>query len=140
MDAGDLVPDELIVEMVLDHVLGADSSPSFVLDGFPRTVPQAEAAYAQATKHDRTLHAVVCLDIDHDALLARLEQRGQDSGRADDTRRTVLHRIEEYEKKTLPLLDYYAGREILVRVDAVGEVDEVTERIRAALDALLPDA
>jgi adenylate kinase len=136
MERGDLVPDELILATVLEQVLGPDTPTSFVLDGFPRTVAQAQAAYERAVEVERTLHAVVFLDIGHDELLARLEQRGRDSGRADDTAATALHRIEEYEQKTLPLLDYYSGRDILLRVDAVGEVDEVTGRIFAALDGL----
>lgn len=131
MERGDLVPDELILEMVLDDVLGAGSAPSFVLDGFPRTVAQATAAYEQAARVGRVLDAVVCLDIGHDELMARLLDRG----REDDTRETVRHRIEEYEAKTLPLLDYYAGRELLVRIDAIGDVGEVTGRITAALEA-----
>jgi adenylate kinase len=139
MERGDLVPDELILGMVLDGVLGPDSPPSYVLDGFPRTVAQARAAYERAVPSDRVLDAVVCLDIDHDELIVRIEQRGRESGRADDNDvRTVLHRVEEYEQKTLPLLDYYAGRDILIRIDAVGDIDEVTERITAALDALPP--
>ena len=133
MDRGDLVPDELILGMVLDDVLGPESEPSFVLDGFPRTVAQAKAAYEQATATGRTVHAVVCLDIAHDELLRRLEQRGQESGRADDTAATVRHRIEEYEQKTLPLLDYYDERDVLLRIDAMGDIDEVTERIVRAL-------
>lgn len=136
MVRGDLVPDELILGMVLDRVLGPDSPPSYVLDGFPRTVAQARAAYERALEADRVLDAVVCLDIDHDELLARLEQRGKDSGRADDDTQTVLHRIEQYEQKTLPLLDYYDGRDILIRIDAVGDIDDVTARIVEALDAL----
>lgn len=139
MERGDLVPDELILGMVLDGVLGPDSPPSYVLDGFPRTVAQARAAYEQAVASDRVLDAVVCLDIDHDELITRIEQRGRESGRVDDNdARTVLHRVEEYEQKTLPLLDYYAGRDILIRIDAVGEIDDVTARITAALDALPP--
>ena len=137
MERGDLVPDELILGMVLEDVLGPSSPPSYVLDGFPRTVMQAKAAYEQAVASDRVLDAVVFLEIEHDELLARLEQRGSDSGRADDTKQTVLHRIEEYEEKTLPLLDYYDGRDILLRIDATGDVDEVTERIVAALDEQL---
>lgn len=129
MERGDLVPDALILGMVLEQVLGGTAPASYVLDGFPRTVAQAEAAYEHARAADRTLHAVVCLDIAHDELVARLADRG----RSDDDAATVLHRIDEYEHKTLPLLDYYAGRGILVRVDAVGEVDEVTERIVQAL-------
>ncbi|MEX2292061.1 MAG: adenylate kinase [Mycobacteriales bacterium] len=135
MHRGDLVPDELILGMVLEDVLGASSPPSYVLDGFPRTVAQARAAYEKAVATDRVLDAVLCLDIDHDTLIERLDQRRLESGRADDDERTVRHRIEEYEHKTLPLLDYYAGRDILIRIDAAGEVDDVTARICAALDA-----
>lgn len=136
MDRGDLVPDELILGMVLEDVLGACSPPSYVLDGFPRTVAQARAAYEKAVATDRVLDAVLCLDIDHDTLIERLGQRGLESGRADDDEQIVRHRIEEYEHKTLPLLDYYAGRDILIRIDAAGAVDDVTARITAALDAL----
>lgn len=137
MQRGDLVPDELILDTVLDAILGPDDG-GFVLDGFPRTVAQARASYERAVQAGRTLHAVVSLDIDHDELIARLEKRGQESGRVDDDADTVLHRIAEYGAKTLPLLDYYAGRDLLVRVDAVGTVDEVTERIVRALEPLLP--
>lgn len=136
MDRGDLVPDDLILGMVLEDVLGPSSPASFVLDGFPRTVAQAKAAYEQALASDRVLDAVLSLDLDHDELVRRLEARGQDSGRVDDDMQTVLHRIEEYEQKTLPLRDYYDGRDILIRIDAVGSVDEVSARIYAALDAL----
>lgn len=136
MDRGDLVPDDLILSMVLNDVLGPSSPPSYVLDGFPRTVAQAKAAYEQARGTDRVLHAVICLDIDHEQLMERLEQRGRESGRADDTEQTARHRIEEYEDKTLPLLAYYDGRDILIRVDAAGPVDAVTSRIFAAIDAL----
>lgn len=134
MDRGDLVPDELILGMVLDDVLGPMSPPSYVLDGFPRTVAQAKAAYEQAIASDRVLDAVICLVIEHDELFARLEQRGQETGRADDAVDTVRHRIEEYEQKTLPLLEYYTGRDILIRIDAAGSVDDVTARIAAELE------
>lgn len=134
MDRGDLVPDELIVEMVLAGVLGPDSPESYVLDGFPRTVRQAEAAYEQARKADRVLHAVVCLELSHELLVERLEERGRQLGRSDDTQATVRHRIEEYEAKTLPLIDYYEGRGILLRIDADGDVDVVTQRILDVLD------
>lgn len=136
MDRGDLVPDELVLAMVLEDVLGADSPQSFVLDGFPRTVAQARAAYEQAVATDRVLDAVVCLDIGHEHLIERLEQRGRETGRSDDNEQTVRHRIEEYEQKTLPLLAYYDGRGILVRVDAMGDVDEVSGRVLAALEEL----
>lgn len=135
MDRGDLVPDPLLVEMVLEDVLGPNSPPSYVLDGFPRTLGQAQAAYEQAVRSDRILQAVVCLDIGHEELMARLEQRGQELGRQDDNETTIRQRIEEYEHKTLPLLEYYAGRGILVRLEGTGAIDEVTARIFAALEA-----
>lgn len=137
MDRGDLVPDALILSMVLEHVLGPESSPSFVLDGFPRTVSQAEAAYERAAATDRTLDAVVWLDLDQDLLLERLEQRGRESGRADDEEATIVHRIEEYERLTRPLLQYYDGRDLLVRVDAAGDIDEVFTATCERLDAIL---
>ena len=137
MDRGDLVPDELILEMVLEHVLGPESPPSFVLDGFPRTVSQAEAAYERASASERTLDAVVWLDLEQDLLLERLEQRGRDAGRADDAEATIVHRIHEYERLTRPLLRYYDGRDLLVRVDAAGEIDEVFAAICERLDAIL---
>ena len=137
MDRGDLVPDELILSMVLDDVLGPDSPPSYVLDGFPRTVAQAKASYQRAVETDRTLDAVVWLDLDQDVLLERLEQRGRETGRADDSTATILHRIKEYERLTRPLLEYYDGRDILVRVDAAGDVDEVTSSVLEPLDAIV---
>jgi len=136
MDRGDLVPDELLVEVVLEDVLGPHSPPSYLLDGFPRTLPQAKAAYEQAVRSDRILQAVICLDISHQELIARLDQRGKEHGRPDDNKATIRHRIEEYEQKTRPLLDYYAGRGILVRLDGTGEIDEVTARIFVALEAM----
>lgn len=136
MDRGELVPDEVILGMVLDDVLGPSSPPSYVLDGFPRTVAQARAAYEQAVASDRILDAVVSLDLDHEELVRRLEQRGRESGRVDDDQETVRYRIEEYEQKTRPLLSYYDGRDILLRVDAAGDPDDVFARICAELDAL----
>ena len=136
MDRGDLVPDELILGMVLSDVLGPSSEPSFILDGFPRTVAQAQAAYEQAVASDRILHAVISLDLEQEELVRRLEKRGLETGRVDDDQETVVHRIEEYEQKTRPLLRYYDGRDLLIRVDAVGDPDDVFARICAELDAL----
>lgn len=136
MDRGDLVPDELILGMVLSDVLGPTSPPSYILDGFPRTVAQARAAYEQAVAAGRTLHAVISLDLASDELVRRLEKRGQQTGRVDDQEVTVRHRIEEYEQKTRPLLRYYDGRDLLIPVDATGDPDAVFERICAELDAL----
>lgn len=136
MDRGDLVPDELILGMVLEDVLGPESAPGYVLDGFPRTVAQARAAYEQAVASDRVLDAVISLELEPEELVRRIEQRGRETGRADDDAETVQHRIQEYERKTRPLLSYYRDREILLSVDAAGEPDDVFARIVAAVEAL----
>jgi adenylate kinase len=134
MQRGDLIADELVIAMVLDVVLGPGSVGGFVLDGFPRTVPQATAAYAAARRQGVTLQVVVFLEISHEELLGRLAARRVDSGRADDTEATIRHRIEVYMDQTLPLVDYYARRRILRRVDATGTIDEVTARVFDAID------
>ena len=133
LSSGDLVSDGIVMDLLRRPVETANRQGGYVLDGFPRTVAQAEAAYEHAVAADRTLHAVVCLDISHDLLLERIEDRGRSSGRSDDTPSTVLHRIEEYEQKTLPLLDYYAQREKLVQVNGARPVSEVSWSIAVQL-------
>jgi adenylate kinase len=140
MRRGDLIADELVIAIVLERVLGPNAGNGFVLDGFPRTVPQATAAYEVARRHGITLNSVVLLDLPLDLLTARLTARGEQSGRADDTLDTIRHRIEVYLDQTLPLVDYYAGRGILCRVDATGTIDEVTARVFAAVDLQLTAA
>jgi adenylate kinase len=132
MARGDLVPDDLILSMVVDRLTNPVPAAGYVLDGFPRTLPQATAAYEVARAAGLTLDAVVFLEIGHDELIRRLAHRG----RTDDTTETIIHRIDVYEEQTLPLLDYYDGRAILHHVDAVGTIDEVTARVLDALDRL----
>jgi adenylate kinase len=137
MRRGDLIADDLVIGMVLDEVLRPAAANGFVLDGFPRTVPQAIAAYDLARQHDVTLKAVVLLDLPTEQLMTRLTERREQVGRIDDTEATIRHRIEVYVAKTLPLVDYYSGRGILRRVDATGTIDEVTGRVFAAVDEQL---
>jgi len=125
--AGDLVGDELIEDLLYEPFLQASREGGFILDGFPRTLHQAERAFQIALDAGATLHAVVHLDVPPQVLLDRALSR--DEGRADDNQATVRHRIEVYEKQTQPLVDYYAGRGILVSVDGLGTPDEVFERI-----------
>ncbi len=138
MDDGGLVPDELVIAMILD-AMGGDDEPmdEFLLDGFPRTLVQARAAYGWAVNNDRTFDAVIMLEVPEDELVRRLVQRGVDSGRSDDTEAVIRHRLEVYEQNTAPLVDFYAGRNILLRIDGTGSVEEVTERIEAGLDSLI---
>lgn len=136
MERGDLVPDLLMGAVILERLVEPDASKGFVLDGFPRTLTQAQAAYGVAKETGKTFHAVVCLEIPHAELIRRIEERGRAMGRTDDTPATVRHRIAVYEEKTAPLREYYTGRGIFLSIDGTGSVDEVTARIFAALDRI----
>jgi adenylate kinase len=139
MDASRPVPAELVIDMVLRRIGGDGGAPmaSFLLDGFPRTLAQARAAYEWGAAHDRTFHAVILLEVPEDELVRRLVQRGREGGRSDDSEEVIRQRLAVYEENTAPLIDFYDQRGILVRVDGTGPVDEVTERVEAALAPLL---
>ena len=137
MDGGELVPDRLVVDLVARHLAGPEPLPGFVLDGFPRTLPQAKTAYDWGRAHDRTFDAVVSLDVPEDELVRRLLERGRRAGRTDDTEDTIRRRLTVYKKNTQPLLDFYRDRGVLLEIDGTGTVEEVTTRIRDALDPLV---
>jgi adenylate kinase len=130
MERGELVPDALMIELIderLDHVRG------FVLDGFPRNVSQAEALAEELSGLDESLEAVVLLDVPHDELVDRLTRRATEQGRSDDDPDTVRHRLGVYAEETEPLIGYYASEGLLVRVDGVGSVAEIADRVRTGL-------
>jgi adenylate kinase len=126
MDRGDLVPDAVVLDMLRKPVVEATASGGYVLDGFPRTVDQAEAAYAVAKDLGVAVQVAVNLEVDPASLVERLVARGVETGRSDDTPDVIAHRIEVYEQRTRPLLDYYAERERLVTVNGDRPIDEVT--------------
>jgi adenylate kinase len=134
MDRGDLVPDEVMIGMVLERVGEGDCADGFVLDGYPRTVPQAEALDERLDELGCSLDAVVSLQIDEDELRDRLARRAEEQDRVEDEDEGAIHRrMDLFNRETGPLLDYYDRKGLLVRVDAAGEVDEVIERIAGAL-------
>jgi adenylate kinase len=134
MDRGDLVPDDVIIDMVLERVAEVDCADGFVLDGFPRTVPQAQALDKRLDELGCPLDAAVSFEIDEDELRRRLAARAEEQDRAeDDDEGAIRRRLQLFNCETEPLLDYYDRRGLLVRVDAEGELDEVTERIASAL-------
>jgi adenylate kinase len=135
MERGDLVPDEVVIDMVLERVGEPDCVAGFVLDGFPRTVPQAEALDRRLGELDRPLDATVGLEVEEAELRRRLAERAREQDRSDDDEQAVRQRLELFASETGPLLDYYRRQGLLVRVDAVGEVGDVTERIAEALAA-----
>jgi adenylate kinase len=134
MDRGDLVPDELVIAMVMERLGESDGGAGFVLDGFPRTVNQAEALDLRLAGLGVPLHAVLCFEAAEEELLRRLAGRAAAQHRADDAEQTIRHRLEVFAIKTRPLIDYYAHRGLLITVDAIGPIEVVTKRILAALE------
>ncbi|MGA7098015.1 MAG: adenylate kinase [Acidimicrobiia bacterium] len=127
MKAGDYVPDEVTVAMLAERMAEPDAEPGFILDGFPRTEAQVDAL--DDLIGEDALDAVVVFDVDEGALADRLLARG----RADDTEETIRTRFKIYQDQTAPLLRTYGDRGLLVRVDGIGDMDEITERIVTAL-------
>jgi adenylate kinase len=134
MDQGELVPDDVMIDMVLERVGEADCADGFVLDGFPRTVPQAEALERRLAELGRPLDAVVAFEVGEDELRDRLAGRAEEQDRAEDEDEDAIRRrLELFDQETAALLDFYAGRGLLARVEAEGDPDEVAGRIAAAL-------
>lgn len=133
MDAGEYVPNEVTNAMVRDRLAQPDAQNAFLLDGYPRTLEQVEELDAILSDLGTTLDAVLALTVDSEELIARLLKRAEISGRSDDTEDVIRHRQEVYELETAPLLRVYRARGLLVEVDGMGTIDEVTARIDAAL-------
>lgn len=162
MDAGELVPDPVILGLVREVIEGAPAAKGFIMDGFPRTIPQAEGVDAMLAEIDRPIDTVVALDVDDDALVKRLSGRRScpDCGavfnlffdppktdercdrcgadlvqRADDSRETVVHRLAVYKEQTAPIIAYYVGRGVLVhRVAGDRPINEVQANILRIVD------
>jgi adenylate kinase len=135
LDRGDLVPDDLVLSLIKDRIVAASKdSGGYVLDGFPRNLPQAEAAAQFARETGTSAQAVVYLDAPADVLVGRLAGRGEN--RADDSAAVARHRLEVYTEYTQPLVDYYAARGILVKIDAAAPIDAVSQQIFSALDRI----
>ena len=134
---GDLVPDELVIEMLSMPVLEAASNGGYVLDGFPRTLRQAEEAYSVAQRIEGVeLQAVVHLQVSQEELRNRLRARAHREGRLDDTELALEHRFKVFDVETRPLLGFYAKRGILVDINGEQSVQDVFAAITAAIDAI----
>ena len=131
MDRGDLVPDDVIVAMVRDAIARAGDAP-IVLDGFPRSVPQADALADALAGHDRELSGALLIDVPDDIVVERISGRGQ--GRSDDNPETVRERLRVYHDETAPLVGYYDERGLLRRVDGSGDPDAVYEQVRRSAE------
>ncbi len=136
MDAGEYVPDEITNRMVRNRIDEEDAEPGFLLDGYPRTLAQVQELDGMITFTGHRLDAAVVLTVDAEELVARLLERAESSGRSDDTEDVIRRRQEVYTEQTEPLIGVYRERGILVEVDGMGTVDEVTQRIFEALDVV----
>lgn len=134
--AGDLVPDGIVMDILRKPIVGASAAGGYVLDGFPRTVEQAQAAYPVAVDLGVEVQVVVHLLVPRDELVRRLLERGAGSRRVDDTAAVIEHRLDVYEARTVPMLDYYAAREQVITVDGEHSVDEVSSEIITALEKI----
>ena len=133
MEAGEYVPDALTNEIVADRLGEADARAGFLLDGYPRTPDQVDELDRILAAENAALDVVVLLVADADVVVARLLKRATEQGRLDDTEEVIRHRMNVYVDQTSPIIDGYDKRNLVVRVNALGAVDEVTARIVDAL-------
>jgi adenylate kinase len=135
MDRGEYVPDSLTNDLVRDRLAKPDAEAGFLLDGYPRTVDQVQELDAILSESGRKLDVVVQLTADYEELVRRLAGRAALEGRADDTPDVIRRRLEVYDEQTAVLIDIYAARGLVARIDGLGEIAEVTGRIIEALEA-----
>jgi adenylate kinase len=137
LDKGELVPDEIVIDIIAQRYDQPDCAGGAVFDGFPRTIPQAEALDKMLERRRRQIDLVIELKVDDAVLLARVEQRIKEGGvlRSDDTPETLAHRLSVYYKNTAPLIGYYRDQGKLKTVDGMAPIDTVTGQVAALLDA-----
>ena len=133
MDRGALVPDEVMIGIVRERLAQEDTERGFILDGFPRTVAQAEALARLTEEQKQSIEHVISIEVPQEELLQRLAGRRQLEGRHDDTDETIRRRLEVYERDTAPLIDYYRRQGLLRCIAGVGTVDEIFQRITVVL-------
>lgn len=137
IDNGDLVPDEVTIKMLQDEVDKNPEAAGFIFDGFPRTTAQAEALDDFLESKQMVIAGTIALEADDEVLIARLLERGKESGRSDDQDESkIRNRFEEYNEKTAPLKDYYQSQNKFFSVNGIGEISEITNRLSAVIEAL----
>ena len=133
MDAGDNVPDSLTNDLITDRLEQPDCAGGFLLDGYPRTVDQVRHLDDFLAEHHASLDVVVQLLADADVVVERLRKRALEQGRSDDDESVVRHRLDVYAQQTAPLIDIYVARGLVVAIDGLGEISDVTSRIMQGL-------
>lgn len=135
MDKGELVPDEVTVAMVKERLSQPDCSDGAILDGFPRTLAQAEALDSMLDELGGRIDIVVYIEVDTEVLVERLLKRAEKEGRADDNEETIRNRMRVYREQTQPLLDFYEERGLLVKVDGDQSIEGVHADVKAVVEA-----
>jgi adenylate kinase len=133
-DAGDLVPDDQMIELIRERLSVSDTAEGFILDGFPRTVAQAEALDRALDEIDRELTAVLFFQVPDELAVERLHVRALQEGRTDDTPEIIRHRLEVFHKRTEPVVEYYRSRGILVGIHAERPIDAVFAEVQEVLE------
>ena len=136
IDAGQLVPDSLIIGMIEKVLQERQPKKGLILDGFPRTVAQAEARDERYAKHATAVHAVLALQVAEDELVKRLLKRGEASGRSDDNLETIQKRLGVYHAQTAPIAEHYAKKGVHYAIEGSGAISDITARIAKVIDAL----
>ena len=134
MDAGQLVSDEVVVAIAQERLSKSDAGKGFILDGFPRTLAQAEALDGMLETLETPLDRCLAIVVDAEPVVQRLIERAKLEGRTDDNEQTIRARMQVYERQTAPLLEYYGQQELLSEVDGMGTVDDVAARIREVIE------
>ena len=133
LDAGDLVPDDIVIGIIQERLAQKDCNNGFLLDGFPRTVTQAESLDEMLGKMQKKLDFVINLDVPEEELLKRLLKRAEIEGRSDDNEEVIKNRLNNYKDKTLPLLDFYKKQSVLKQISGTGTREEITGKIKGML-------
>jgi len=137
MDKGDLVPDNVVIDIIKQKISQNKNAAGFIFDGFPRTTPQAEALDIMLAELELEISAMLALEVEKQELLSRLLERGKTSGRADDQNESIIeNRIVEYNNKTAPLKSFYQNQEKFYSINGIGSVDEIFERLTQTIEKL----
>lgn len=133
MDAGELVPDDLVLGLLEERLSQPDTKAGYLLDGYPRNLAQCEALDALLQRLDQSLDHALALQVDEDQIVARLAMRARQEGRSDDSESVVRHRLQVYRQQTAPVIDHYRGTGILTEIAGVGDIEAINQRLMAAL-------
>jgi adenylate kinase len=135
IDRGEYVPDDVTVDMVRERLREIPRTTRIVFDGFPRTVAQTEALDALLGEFERRVGGVILLDVPREELLMRLDKRGKDQGRTDDTQEVIGRRLDVYEQQTRPVIGRYERKGVVRRVDGLGSIEDIAQRLSTAAEA-----